>query len=71
MKQDEITQNSYKDEASDEQDKLHINDTRKPPITLKTLNKLRKMRELRKFEKLQQQELIELIYGVPEEQPSF
>lgn len=68
MNQDEIT-NPYKSENDDEISKLHLSDTRKPVLTLKTLNKLRKMKELRRFEKLQQQEFVELLYGIPAEQP--
>lgn len=67
MNQNEI-ENPYTT-GDDEETKLHLNDTRKPKLTLKTLNKLRKMRELRRFEKAQQQDFIEVIYGAPEEAP--
>jgi hypothetical protein len=69
MIQDEI-ENPYKSENDDEISKLHPDDTRKPKLLLKTLNKLRKMKELRQFEKVKQQEFIELLYGIPSEQPS-
>ena len=72
MKQDQIetnngTANPYKTD-DDQLAKKHLNDTRKPSITLKTLNKLRKMKELRKFDLLKQQEFISHMYAAPVEQ---
>jgi hypothetical protein len=82
MKQDEIENSSQDEEkmtadeqnpftqGDDEEDTLHLGDSRKPKLTLKHLNKLRKMRELRRFEKLQQNDFHELMYGIPEEEQS-
>lgn len=41
----------------------HIDDTRKPKLTLKHLNKLRKMREIKYLEQLYQNEQYEAIFG--------
>jgi len=81
MNQDEIEQGKDKpsglegqnpyNQGTDDEDMLHMGDSRKPRLTLKHLNKLRKMRELRRFEKLQQSDFNELMYGIPagEESP--
>jgi hypothetical protein len=67
MNQAEIEQNL--DSTKDDQiDTLHLNDVRKPHLTLKHLNKLRKMRELRRFEKMQQDEFHAIMYGTPAEE---
>jgi len=66
MNQSEI-ENPYT-QGEDQEDTLHLGDTRKPKLTLRHLNKLRKMRELRRFEKMQQNDFYELMYGVPKEE---
>jgi len=82
MKQDEINQSEEKkmpsqmpgqnpyNQGTDDEDTLHLGDTRKPKLTLKHLNKLRKMKELRRFEKMQQSEFHQIMYGIPEEEQS-
>ena len=62
-------ENPY-NQGNDDEDTLHLGDSRKPKLSLKHLNKLRKMRELRRFEKLQQGDFNELMYGIPEEEQS-
>ena len=47
-----------------------VGDTRKEKLTLKYLNKLRKEKEIREFEDSYNSEMLELIYGSPENQQS-
>ena len=64
MQQSEI-ENPYTT-GVDIESTLHIDDTRKPKLTLRILDKLRKMRELKRLETIQQREFIHQIYGEPE-----
>ena len=57
----------YYDPARDEFNKRHIDDTRKPVLTLAALNRLKKMRALRKLEKLKRQDLLGVMYSAPAE----
>lgn len=60
----QTTANPYKSE-NNMQAMPRLGDTRKPKITLQSLNKLRKMRELRKLEKLRADDFVEIMYGAP------
>ena len=70
MRQDEFV--SSVQTIDDELAKRDLNDTRKPSITLKSLNKLRKMRELRRFEQVKEKDFLPIMYGSETEVvPSF
>lgn len=60
-------QTAYYDPAEDEANARHINDTRKPKLTLKHLNRLKKIRQLRKLELLKRQDQFTIQYGVPDD----
>lgn len=60
-------QTAYYDPAADEVNVRNINDTRKPALSLKHLNRLKKIRALRKLENLKRQDLLGLMYGIPDE----
>lgn len=60
------TTTGYYDPAKDEYNKRHIDDTRKPILTLAALNRLKRMRALRKLEKLKRQDLLGIMYAAPE-----
>jgi hypothetical protein len=51
--------------AEDEYNKRHLDDTRKPVLTLATLNRLKRMRALRKLEALKREDLIAVMYAAP------
>lgn len=57
----------YYDPARDDFNKRHVDDTRKPVLTLAALNRLKKMRALRKLEKLKRQDLLGIMYSAPAE----
>ncbi len=56
----------YYDPEKDEFNKRHLDDTRKPVLTLSALNRLKRMRALRKLEKLKRQDLLGVMYAAPE-----
>ncbi len=43
------------------------NDTRKPKLTLATLNKLKKIRANRKLNLMARRQIMQSMYGIPEE----
>jgi len=45
-------------------------DTRKPILTLRSLNKLRKYRNVKKAEQKQQSDLASVMYAAPAEEPA-
>ncbi len=53
----------YYDPSRDEFNTRHINDTRKPKLTLMGLNRLKRMRAMSKLEKLKRQDLLDIMYG--------
>ncbi len=57
----------YVDPARNNYDQRQLSDTRKPEITLGHLNRLKKMRAARNLENLVRRDVLELLYGVPEE----
>lgn len=57
----------YYDPAADEANVRHMNDTRKPILTLKHLNRLNKIRTLRRLEDLKRTDLLGIMYAGPDE----
>lgn len=60
----------YYDPAADKHTARKLGDTRKPKLTLRMINKLKKMRALNQLENLKRQDLLAVMYGVPEEDPN-
>ncbi len=58
----------YTDINQDQYSQRQLDDSRKPKITLAHLNRLKKMRAARDLETLMKQDLLQLMYGAPEEQ---
>jgi hypothetical protein len=58
---------TYYTPEDDRYSQLQLDDTRRPRITLAHLNKLKKMRAARQLENLVRRDVLELIYGSPEE----
>ena len=58
----------YQDVGRDVQQQAHFHDTRKPRMTLKTLNRLKKMRTAQDLENHMRMDTLEIIYGAPEEE---
>ncbi|RYD47113.1 MAG: hypothetical protein EOP83_28560 [Verrucomicrobiaceae bacterium] len=71
MKLFELDQNDvstgYYDPNEDKINGRALGDTRKPKITLRKINRLKKMRALRQLESLKRQDLLAVMYGVPED----
>lgn len=70
MKLVEFDKNSistgYYDPSQDQYNARHLDDTRKPVLTLSALNRLKRMRALKKLEKLKHEDLIGIMYSPPE-----
>jgi len=62
MKADEL-EPSYRNDDEDIVMQRHIHDSRKPTITLMSLNKLKKMRAAKDLENLMRSDFMEIIYG--------
>lgn len=62
MKADEL-EPSYRNDDDDVVMQRHIHDSRKPTITLLSLNKLKKMRAAKDLENLMRGDFMEIIYG--------
>jgi hypothetical protein len=58
---------AYYDPAGDVANTRNINDTRKPKLTLKRLNRLKRIRALRKLEDMKREDLLGIMYGIPDE----
>jgi hypothetical protein len=54
---------TYYDPANDQYAIQHIDDTRKPRLTLIHLNRLKKMRAARQLENLVRRDTLDLLYG--------
>lgn len=65
---DEDAQTAYYDPNADKINGRNLGDTRKPKLTLRALNRLKKMRAMRKLENLKRQDLLDIMYGQPDEQ---
>lgn len=59
-------QTGFYDPARDEANTRHLDDTRKPILTLAILNRLKRMRALKKLEALKKQDLLGIMYAAPE-----
>lgn len=55
----------YYDPSQDQYNQRHLDDTRKPVLTLSVLNRLKRMRALRKLEALKRQDLLSVMYAQP------
>lgn len=53
----------YYDPADDELGKAHMDDTRRPRLTMTHIQKLRKARDIEKYETAQQLEFLPDMYG--------
>lgn len=62
MKADEL-EPSYRNDDDDVIMQRHMHDSRKPTITLLSLNKLKKMRAAKDLENLMRGDFMEIIYG--------
>ena len=51
------------DPQQDEVNTMHLDDARKPKLTLKDLNRLKKLRAYRKLQDLKRQDHLTIIYG--------
>jgi len=58
-------ESGYYDASQDEYHKRHLDDTRKPVLTLAALNRLKRMRALKKLEALKRQDLLAVMYAQP------
>jgi hypothetical protein len=54
---------AFYDPSKDEFNKRHLDDTRKPVLTLAILNRLKRMRALRKLEALKREDLVAVMYA--------
>lgn len=54
----------FYDPSDDELGKAHMDDTRRPRLTMVHLQKLRKARDAERYEKAQQLEFLPTMYGV-------
>lgn len=57
----------YYDPTSDSMGIRKMSDTRKPLLTLRKINRLKKMRALRQLDDLKRQDLLSVMYAVPDE----
>jgi hypothetical protein len=62
---------SSMDPAKDRYTQRSAYDTRKPTLTLATLNKLKKIRANRRLNVLVRQETMQKMYGIPDESSSI
>lgn len=58
----------YTDPNQDKFSQRQMKDSRKPKITLAHLNRLKKMRAAKDLETLMKQDLLQLMYGAPQEE---
>ena len=68
MNAEELSTGFY-DPAEDRYTRRELSDTRKPKLTLRDLNRLKKMRALKQLEQLQRQDILGVMYGIPDEPP--
>jgi hypothetical protein len=61
-------QTAYYDPSQDEVNMRVPNDSRRGRVTLAQLARLRQIRAMKKLEKLKREDILELIYGAPEEE---
>lgn len=61
-----ITENYFPED--DEANKISMDDTRRPRLTLRHLNKLRKIQELKRLETEAHADFVKTMYGTPAEE---
>lgn len=66
LEQSEVS-TGYYDPNADDMSQRKMSDTRKPLLTLRKINRLKKMRALRQLDDLKRQDLLAVMYAVPEE----
>jgi hypothetical protein len=66
MNAEELSTGFY-DPSADKFNRRELSDTRKPVLTLRHLNRLKKMRALKQLEELQRQDILGIMYGIPDE----
>lgn len=66
---DQLQSAAYYSPELDRQGQAQLTDTRKPQLTLQHLNRLKKMRAARNLENLVRRDILDLLYGAPEEAP--
>lgn len=66
LAEDEID-TGYYDPAEDRFERRSLGDTRKPVLTLRKLNRLKKMRALHTLDDMKRQDLLGVMYGIPED----
>lgn len=59
---------SFMDPKDNVLQRRHLDDTRKPKLTLKHLNKLRKMREAKKLDMWDRKQQWQAMYGIADEE---
>ena len=59
----------YYDPADDELGKAHMDDTRRPRLTMLHIQKLRKARDVQKYDTAQHLEFLPDMYGQPPAEP--
>lgn len=57
----------YYDPSQDGINSRKLSDTRKPVLSLRKINRLKKMRALKQLDDLKRQDLLAVMYGVPDE----
>ena len=67
LNESEEPDTSLYDPAEDEIRKAHLDDTRKPSLTLRMINRLKKMRASKRVEHARKQEFLGVMYGKPKE----
>jgi hypothetical protein len=67
MLDQEDYQTAYYDPSTDEANVVTMNQTRRPVLSLRHLNRLKRIRALRKLENLKRQDLLGIMYGIPDE----
>lgn len=60
-------QDGYFDPTQDHMERRSLSDTRKPILTLRKLNRLKKMRALSTLDNVKRQDLLGIMYGLPED----
>lgn len=58
---------SFYDPANDKYTQHQLSDTRRPVLTLRHLNKLKQMRNAKQLENLVRRDVLNMLYGTPEE----
>lgn len=65
LNENEEPDTSLYDPNEDEVRQAHLDDTRKPSLTLRMINRLKKMRASKRIEHVKKQEFLGIMYGKP------